>query len=39
MEEEKRWRGDLAGWEVVRPGKLVEWDERFREIRVFTDKK
>ena len=37
MEKEKRWRGDAAGWEVVRNGKKAEWDERFGEIRVFVD--
>jgi len=38
MKKEKRWRGDLEGWNIVRPDKEVEWDERFRNaLRVFDD--
>ncbi|KAJ7578475.1 inner membrane protein import complex subunit Tim54-domain-containing protein [Mycena floridula] len=37
MKKEKRWRGDVAGWEIVKPGKPVEWDERFRGfLKVFV---
>ncbi|THU88590.1 hypothetical protein K435DRAFT_761697 [Dendrothele bispora CBS 962.96] len=38
MKKEKRWRADLEGWNIVRPDKEVEWDERFRDaLRVFDD--
>ncbi|KAI0076469.1 hypothetical protein K474DRAFT_1698405 [Panus rudis PR-1116 ss-1] len=38
LKKELRWRGDLEGWEIVRPGKPVEWDERFRDVlKVFVE--
>jgi import inner membrane translocase subunit TIM54 len=38
MKKEQRWRGDMAGWDVVRPDAPVAWDERFRNaLRVFAD--
>lgn len=37
MKKELRWRADAAGWDVVRPGAPVAWDERFRDVlRVFV---
>ncbi|KIJ44321.1 hypothetical protein M422DRAFT_30466 [Sphaerobolus stellatus SS14] len=29
MKKELRWRGDLAGWEIVKPDAPVAWDPRF----------
>lgn len=29
MKKEKRWRGDLAGWDIIRPTAPVAWDSRF----------
>jgi len=38
MKKEKRWRRDVAGWEIVKPEQDVAWDERFRHVlRRFTD--
>lgn len=38
MKKEKRWRGDLEGWEIVKPEQDVAWDERFTHaLRVFVD--
>ncbi|KAG0697010.1 inner membrane protein import complex subunit Tim54-domain-containing protein [Suillus ampliporus] len=31
LKKEMRWRGDEAGWEVVKPGQPVQWDERFTD--------
>ncbi|KAJ7085713.1 inner membrane protein import complex subunit Tim54-domain-containing protein [Mycena belliarum] len=37
LKKEKRWRGDLAGWQIVAPATPVVWDERFRDaLRVFA---
>ena len=36
FEKEKEWRNSLMGFNIVRPEKGVEWDERWRgSIRVF----
>lgn len=38
MKNELRWRGDLSGWELVRRGKGVVWDERFvTSMKIFKD--
>lgn len=38
MKKELRWRADEAGWDIIRPGKPVAWDERFRDVlRVFVN--
>ncbi|KAH7911399.1 inner membrane protein import complex subunit Tim54-domain-containing protein [Hygrophoropsis aurantiaca] len=38
LKKELRWRGDLAGWDIVKPGQLVPWDDRFTDtLRVFDD--
>lgn len=38
MKKELRWRADEVGWDIVRPGKPVAWDERFRDVlKVFVD--
>ncbi|KAH9928153.1 inner membrane protein import complex subunit Tim54-domain-containing protein [Fomitopsis serialis] len=38
MKKELRWQADEEGWDIVRPGKPVAWDERFREVlKVFMD--
>ncbi|OJA17316.1 hypothetical protein AZE42_04134 [Rhizopogon vesiculosus] len=38
LKKEMRWRGDKAGWEVVKPGQAVEWDERFADaLQVFDE--
>ncbi|CAA7271573.1 unnamed protein product [Cyclocybe aegerita] len=38
LKKERRWRDDLAGWEIVKPSSSVAWDERFRDaLRVFVD--
>lgn len=38
MKKEQRWRGDLIGWDIVKPSQPVTWDERFRyALRVFMD--
>ncbi len=38
LKKEVRWRGDEAGWEIIKPSKKVEWDERFRGVlQVFVE--
>ncbi|KAG1789379.1 inner membrane protein import complex subunit Tim54-domain-containing protein [Suillus plorans] len=38
LKKEMRWRGDEAGWEIVKPGQLVQWDERFADaLQVFDE--
>lgn len=38
MKKELRWRGDLAGWDLIKPEKGVVWDSRFAaSMSVFTD--
>ncbi|KZT02309.1 uncharacterized protein LAESUDRAFT_685536 [Laetiporus sulphureus 93-53] len=38
MKKELRWRADEEGWEIIRPDKEVDWDERFREaLKVFVN--
>ncbi|KAI0672920.1 inner membrane protein import complex subunit Tim54-domain-containing protein [Trametes maxima] len=38
LKKELRWTADEEGWDIVRPDKNVEWDERFRnKIRVYID--
>lgn len=38
LKKEIRWRGDEAGWEIIKPSKKVEWDERFRGVlHVFVE--
>ncbi|KAG6814546.1 hypothetical protein H0H92_000073 [Tricholoma furcatifolium] len=39
MKKELRWRGDVAGWEMVKPQQEVVWDNRFQDaLRIFIDK-
>ncbi|CDO73575.1 hypothetical protein BN946_scf185014.g45 [Trametes cinnabarina] len=38
LKKELRWTADEEGWNIVRPDKDVEWDERFRnKLRVYID--
>lgn len=38
LKKEMRWRGDEAGWEIVKPGQPVEWDERFTDaLQIFDE--
>jgi len=38
LKKEKRWRSDIAGWEIVKPSHDVDWDRRFREtLRIFIN--
>jgi import inner membrane translocase subunit TIM54 len=38
MKKEKRWRGDLEGWQIIAPASKVAWDSRFREaLSVYAD--
>ncbi|KAI0822839.1 inner membrane protein import complex subunit Tim54-domain-containing protein [Trametes gibbosa] len=38
LKKELRWTSDEEGWNIIRPDKDVEWDERFRgQLRVYTD--
>ncbi|KAI0636678.1 inner membrane protein import complex subunit Tim54-domain-containing protein [Trametes polyzona] len=38
LKKELRWTADEEGWNIIRPDKGVEWDERFRnKLRVYTD--
>ena len=38
LKKEQRWTTDEEGFNVIRPDKDVEWDERFRDVlRVYTD--
>jgi import inner membrane translocase subunit TIM54 len=38
LKNERRWRADAIGWDVVRPDAEPVWDERFRDVlRVFVD--
>ncbi|KAF7322400.1 hypothetical protein HMN09_00017900 [Mycena chlorophos] len=40
LDKEKRWRGDLAGWQIIHPDTRTAWDGRFRDVlRVYTDPK
>ncbi|KAF7295285.1 Transcriptional regulator Cwf13 [Mycena indigotica] len=40
LKNEKRWRGDLRGWEIVSPATKTAWDDRFRDVlRVYTNPK
>lgn len=40
LKKELRWRADEKGWDIVRPGSPVEWDERMEgALRVFVDPK
>ena len=37
LKKEMRWRSDEEGFNIIRPDKDVEWDERFRNVlRVYT---
>ena len=37
LNKERRWRNDLAGWNIVKPGSPVAWNHRFSfVIRIFT---
>ncbi|KAG6851271.1 hypothetical protein H0H93_011707 [Arthromyces matolae] len=39
IKKELRWRGDLAGWDIVKPQQKVVWDSRFSDaLRIFTDR-
>ncbi|KAF7311365.1 Mitochondrial import inner membrane translocase subunit TIM54 [Mycena kentingensis (nom. inval.)] len=36
LKKEKRWRGDVRGWEIICPDAKTVWDDRFRDaLRVF----
>ncbi|KAG2157505.1 inner membrane protein import complex subunit Tim54-domain-containing protein [Suillus clintonianus] len=36
LKKEMRWRGDEAGWEIVKPGQPAQWDERLPDaLQVF----
>ncbi|KAJ7112428.1 inner membrane protein import complex subunit Tim54-domain-containing protein [Mycena crocata] len=38
MKKEKRWRGDLEGWQIIAPASRVAWDDRFRDaLSVYVD--
>ncbi|KAJ7256505.1 mitochondrial import inner membrane translocase subunit TIM54 [Mycena haematopus] len=38
MKKEKRWRGDLEGWQIIAPATKVAWDNRFRDaLSVYVD--
>ncbi|KAJ7481219.1 inner membrane protein import complex subunit Tim54-domain-containing protein [Mycena galericulata] len=38
LKKEKRWRGDLQGWQIIAPTSKVAWDSRFRDaLSVFVD--
>lgn len=38
LKKETRWRGDLAGWHIIKPETAAAWDERFRGVlRIFVD--
>ena len=38
LKKEQRWTSDEEGFNIIRPDKDVEWDERFRDVlRVYTD--
>ncbi|KAG2146851.1 mitochondrial import inner membrane translocase subunit Tim54 [Suillus bovinus] len=38
LKKEMRWRGDEAGWDIVKPGQPVQWDERFADaLQVFDE--
>ncbi|KAJ6502140.1 inner membrane protein import complex subunit Tim54-domain-containing protein [Mycena sanguinolenta] len=38
MKKEKRWRGDLEGWQIIAPATKVAWDDRFRNaLSVYVD--
>lgn len=38
MKKELRWRSDEAGWEIVKPEKEVDWDDRFNGVlKVFVE--
>lgn len=33
--KELKWRNNLRGWELVRPDRDIQWDDRFSSLRVF----
>ena len=38
LKKELRWRGDVAGWDIIKPGAPVAFDERFNgSLQVFVD--
>ncbi|KAF7337996.1 hypothetical protein MVEN_02023500 [Mycena venus] len=38
LKKEKRWRGDLEGWQIIAPATKVAWDNRFRDaLSVYVD--
>ncbi|KAH7923547.1 hypothetical protein BV22DRAFT_1068544 [Leucogyrophana mollusca] len=38
LKKEMRWRGDLGGWDILKPGQPVAWDDRFTNaLRVFEE--
>lgn len=38
LKKEMRWRDDETGWEIVKPGQPVEWDDRFTDaLHVFDE--
>jgi import inner membrane translocase subunit TIM54 len=37
IKKELRWRGDLEGWNLVKPGQTPAWDDKLRGVlRIFT---
>lgn len=38
LKKELRWRGDVTGWDIIKPGAPVAFDERFNgPLQVFVD--
>ncbi|KAF8201794.1 mitochondrial import inner membrane translocase subunit Tim54 [Pholiota molesta] len=38
LKKERRWRDDVAGWEMIKPTNNVQWDERLRSaLKIFVD--
>ncbi|KAF9482799.1 hypothetical protein BDN70DRAFT_874596 [Pholiota conissans] len=38
LKKERRWRDDVAGWEIIKPTSNVQWDERLKgALRIFVE--
>ncbi|KIY50752.1 hypothetical protein FISHEDRAFT_38397 [Fistulina hepatica ATCC 64428] len=38
LKKELRWRGDIEGFDIVKPSATIPWDDRFRHaLRIFVD--
>lgn len=36
IKKEKRWRRELQGWRLIRPGSSITWDDQMQDkLRVF----